>query len=47
MKKDNSKTLSNPSHIYYAGFWSTGSANIYIKDVYLTNNSDYSKLTAD
>jgi len=46
MKKDNSTTLSNPSHIYYAGFWSTGSSNIYIKDVYLTNNSDYSKLTA-
>jgi hypothetical protein len=46
MKKDNSTTPSNPSHIYYVGFWSLVSANIYIKDVYLTNNSDYSKLTA-
>lgn len=32
----------DPSHIYILGFWSYGGAVLNIKDIYLTNNSDYS-----
>lgn len=28
----------DPSHIYIAGFWTTGSSPIYIKDVFLSND---------
>lgn len=35
----------DPSHIYILGLWSTGGTPISIKDIYLTNNSDYSPET--
>mgnify|MGYP003292001051 CR=1 FL=1 len=35
----------DPSHIYILGLWSTGGTPIKIKDIYLTNNSDYSPET--
>lgn len=39
----NSKGVKvDPSHIYILGLWSTGGTPITIKDIYLTNNSDYS-----
>ncbi len=44
--KVNSTTKLNPSHIYIAGFWSWGGSPIVISDIYLTNNSDYSKPTS-
>lgn len=39
----NSKGVKvDSSHIYILGLWSTGGTPITIKDIYLTNNSDYS-----
>jgi Beta-xylosidase len=37
-------TKVDPSHLYIIGFWSGGCSTI-INDVYVTNNSDYSKPT--
>ena len=37
MKNEAGRTL-DPSHIYIAGFWTHGSAPIYIKDVFLSND---------
>lgn len=42
MKNENG-TKVNPSHIYILGFWSLGGSTLTIKDIYLTNNDDYSK----
>lgn len=39
MKNDKGETV-DPSHIYIAGFWSYGSAPIYIENVYLSNDGD-------
>ena len=41
--KTGTTTQFNPSHIYMVGFWSYGGTPIVINDVYVTNNSDYSK----
>lgn len=42
MKNSDGKTI-NPAHICILGFWSYGGAQLKISDIYLTNNSDYSK----
>jgi beta-xylosidase len=42
-KKDGTETKINRSHIYIVGIWSNGNIPIEISDVYVTNNSDYSK----
>ena len=39
MKNDKGEKV-DPSHIYIAGFWSYGSAPIYIESVYLSNDGD-------
>jgi len=39
-------TKVDPSHLYIIGMWSNGGIDIAISDVYVTNNTDYSKLTA-
>ncbi|HEY6915252.1 MAG TPA: family 43 glycosylhydrolase, partial [Paludibacter sp.] len=44
--KAKTTTKINTSHIYIAGIWSSGGVSIVLSDVYLTNNSDYSKPTA-
>ena len=36
----------DPSHLYIIGLWSKGGINIVFSDVYLTNNTDFSKPTA-
>lgn len=41
--KAGTTTLIDASHIYMVGFWSNGGSSIIINDVYVTNNSDYSK----
>ncbi len=41
--KSGSTTNLDPSHIYIIGFWSMGNTPFEISDVYVTNNSDYSK----
>ena len=33
----------NPRNIYIAGFWTLGNTPVILSDVYLTNNTDYSK----
>ena len=38
-----SGTKVDPSHLYIIGLWSTGSSDIVLSDVYVTNNADYSK----
>lgn len=38
MVKDGTSQKCDPSHIYIAGFWTTGSAAVSIKDVYLSND---------
>jgi beta-xylosidase len=45
MKRFGTTTKVDPTHIYIIGIWSTG-CPIKINDIYLTNNSDYSKPTA-
>lgn len=42
MKNSNGATVSR-SHIYILGFWNPGGQQLNIKDIYLTNKSDYSK----
>lgn len=42
MVKDGTATPCNPAHIYRAGFWTTGGAPIYIKDVYLSQDGQTS-----
>jgi len=37
----------NPSHIFIVGFWSMGGSPVALSDVYVTNNSDYSKPSAN
>jgi hypothetical protein len=44
--KTGTTTMLNPAHIYIAGIWSMGGSPIVISDVYVTNNSDYSKPTS-
>ena len=39
MKKSDG-TLCNPSHIYLAGFWSTGGTAIYISDIFVSNDGE-------
>lgn len=46
MVKNGTTTKVDPSHLYIIGLWSTGASNIVISDVYVTNNTDYSKPTA-
>lgn len=41
--KSGTTTKFNPSHIYIVGIWSMGNSPLVISDVYVTNNSDYSK----
>lgn len=43
LRKDGTSTALNLKHIYIAGFWSNGGKPIVIKDIYLTNRSDYKK----
>lgn len=38
MKKDGSEAVCDPSHIYIAGFWTTGSGGVRIKSIYLSND---------
>ncbi|WP_238618374.1 cellulase family glycosylhydrolase [Bacteroides thetaiotaomicron] len=35
----------NPSHIFYAGFWTHGGTPLYIDQVYMTNDNPYGELT--
>lgn len=37
MKNEQGRVI-DPSHIYIAGFWTTGASPIYIKDVFLSND---------
>ena len=39
MKNEQGRTL-DPSHIYIAGFWTTGASPIYINKVYLSNDGE-------
>lgn len=41
MVSNDKKVKVDPSHIYILGFWSFGQAELNIKDIYLTNNEDY------
>ena len=41
-----SGTKVDPSHLYIIGIWSYGGSDIVFSDVYVTNNTDYSKPTA-
>ena len=43
MKSNKSKVKVDASHIYILGLWSPGGTPIKIKNIYLTNNSDYSE----
>jgi len=45
MVRSGTTTKVNPSHLYIIGLWSDGSSDIVISDVYVTNNTDYSKMT--
>lgn len=44
--KNGTTTALNPSHLYIIGFWSNGGTGIALNDVYVTNNSDFSKPAA-
>lgn len=44
--KNGTSTILNPSHLYIIGFWSNGGGGISLNDVYVTNNSDFSKPAA-
>lgn len=44
MKNKDGKKI-DASHIYILGLWSPGGTQLKIKDIYLTNNSDYSEET--
>jgi hypothetical protein len=46
MVRSGTTTKVDPSHLYIIGMWSNGGIDIAISDVYVTNNTDYSKLTA-
>jgi len=46
MYRSGTTTKVDPSHLYIIGMWSTGGSDIVFSDVYVTNNSDYSKPTA-
>jgi len=46
MYRSGTSTKVDPSHLYIIGLWSTGSSDIVFSDVYVTNNTDYSKPTA-
>ncbi|MDE6654110.1 MAG: xylan 1,4-beta-xylosidase, partial [Muribaculaceae bacterium] len=39
--KDDKSRKIDPSHIYYVGFWTYGGSPFVIKDVYVTNDSNY------
>ncbi len=41
MKSNQNKVEVDPSHIYILGFWSYGGAQLKIKEIYVTNNDDY------
>lgn len=41
MTSNQGKVKVDPSHIYILGFWSFGGAKLNIKDMYVTNNDDY------
>lgn len=45
MSRSGTTTKVDQSHLYIIGLWSTGGSNIVISDVYVTNNTDYSKPT--
>ena len=40
MKKNDTSEKCQPSHIYIAGFWTTGSSPIKIKDIFLSNDAN-------
>jgi len=46
MYRSGTTTKVDPSHLYIIGMWSTGGSDIVFSDVYVTNNTDYSKPTA-
>jgi hypothetical protein len=46
MVRSGTSTKVDPSHLYIIGLWSTGGSDIVFSDVYVTNNTDYSKPTA-
>jgi len=46
MYRSGTTTKVDPSHLCIIGTWSNGGSDIVFSDVYLTNNTDYSKLTA-
>lgn len=39
--KNNKSEAVDPSHIYIMGFWSYGGSKLNIKEMYVTNNDDY------
>lgn len=41
MISNGNKVKVDPSHIYILGFWSYGGAQLKIKEMYVTNNEDY------
>jgi beta-xylosidase len=41
MVKAGTTTKLNPSHIYIVGFWSSGNSPIVIRNVFLSNSSEY------
>ncbi len=41
MTSNSNKVKVDPSHIYILGFWSYGGAQLKIKEMYVTNNEDY------
>lgn len=46
MYRSGTTTKVDPSHLYIIGMWSNGGSDIVLSDVYLTNNTDFSKPTA-
>jgi len=46
MYRSGTTTKVDPSHLYIIGLWTNGGSDVVLSDVYLTNNTDYSKPTA-
>jgi len=47
MISEKDKVKVDPSHIYILGFWSYGGSQLKIKNIYVTNNEDYSVTAID
>lgn len=47
MISNQNKAKVDPSHIYILGFWSYGGAQLKIKNMYVTNNADYTPMGID